>query len=84
MTWLVDYNLEDGQGIQVETYATAKDAERRARFLSRKHHSGGYDGPCVYVFRSHNPHGQRVFFAGLINETDSGYRQDMQADLQTA
>lgn len=78
MMFKIDYCLNDqSDEIETEYFDTPERAERRARYLSKKHHGGGWDGPCVYVFKSHGARGQRVFFAGLTFGQDAGYRQDV-------
>jgi hypothetical protein len=75
MTFVVDYSL-DGNEVLVEEFPSAIEAEKRARYISKKHHTGGYDGPLVYVFHKFAASGQRTFFAGRTDSVDEGYLSD--------
>ena len=67
----VDYTADpDTEVITTETFRDARDAERRARYVSRKNNI------LVYVFQSRDPKCQRVFYGGRIDSTDDGYLSD--------
>lgn len=70
--YVVDYALDDEDTI-VEDINGREKAERRARYISQKHHRGGYEGPLVYVFRKYAPAGQKVFFGGVADHVDGDY-----------
>jgi hypothetical protein len=76
--FVVNYVDESDAGeIQVnKEYDGRAEAERQARYISKKRHKGGYDGPLVYVFAKHSPTGQRVFFAGRTDSIEGDYLND--------
>lgn len=81
MEYIVDYAADwEGAGLStVKIIAPGRvSAERKARDISKRLHKGGYDGPSVYVYRAFEPNGQRIFFAGRIEDTDDGYWDDDQ------
>jgi len=73
----IDYSLDE-EKIHTEYRDTPQQAENRARYLSKKHHKGGYDGPCVYVFKSEGARGQKVFFGGAVDRIDDDYAADVE------
>lgn len=72
MNYIVDYSLNDGETVLTETHSARDKAERRARYLSRKHFSGDVFGPHVYVYMD-GGRGQRVFVGGTIAYTEGAY-----------
>jgi len=73
MTFVIDYSLDDGDTITREEIPDAISAERRARYLSKKHYKGGYEGPLVYVFHKYAASGQLLFFAGRSVSIEGDY-----------